>query len=277
MQFNIGFENISGTPELRHGVAFSFEPSQTIPDIAPLRPKVRFFNEYLNLYPELFADMLMWDAKAEKRSADRVPGPIPAELVSQDVFVFFGKRQPLTDLNYETILYDFDRLIPLYRYVESGGTAQPVATPAGQDFQFRPGFSEKKSSTIASRVPRDLNVVLRHNEIQRSLYQILTNKFGRDNVATEQDTGIGTFIDAAVRHPDGTLWIYEIKTGYSPRACIREAIGQLLEYTNWPGGPEATQLIVIGERPLDDEGGRYLQRLRDRYALPISYEQVICE
>jgi hypothetical protein len=28
LQFNIGLEDVSGEPELRHGVAFSFEPSQ---------------------------------------------------------------------------------------------------------------------------------------------------------------------------------------------------------------------------------------------------------
>ncbi len=33
LQFNIGMEQISGTPELRHGVAFSFETSRTLPMI----------------------------------------------------------------------------------------------------------------------------------------------------------------------------------------------------------------------------------------------------
>jgi hypothetical protein len=29
-------------------------------------------------------------------------------------------------------------------------------------------------------------------------------------------------------------WFYEIKTALSARACIREALAQLLEYSYWP-------------------------------------------
>lgn len=47
LQFNIGRENPDGAEEMRHGVAFSFELSQTLPDINILVPKVRLFNEYL--------------------------------------------------------------------------------------------------------------------------------------------------------------------------------------------------------------------------------------
>lgn len=44
----------------------------------------------------------------------------------------------------------------------------------------------------------------------------------------------GTRVDVIVR--DGSnWWYYEIKTSHSPRACMREAVGQLLEYSFWPG------------------------------------------
>ena len=59
LQFNIGTEDVSGW-ELRHGVAFSFETSQTLPSIDVLKPKVRLFNDYLGRYPELYTDMRMW-------------------------------------------------------------------------------------------------------------------------------------------------------------------------------------------------------------------------
>ena len=38
LQFNIGLEAIDGGEYLRHGVAFSLEPSRTLPDIGPLVP-----------------------------------------------------------------------------------------------------------------------------------------------------------------------------------------------------------------------------------------------
>jgi hypothetical protein len=71
-------------------------------------------------------------------------------------------------------------------------------------------------------------------------------------------------------------WFFEIKTPGSPRHCIREAVGQLLEYAYWPGAPEVTRLIVVGAGPLDETGQSYLASLRSRFHLPIDYEQVSC-
>jgi hypothetical protein len=81
LQFNIGLETISQLNQLRHGVAFSFELSQALPDIDVLIPKVRLFNDYLLLYPELYADMRMWHHRQHVRSSDYSPGPILPELV----------------------------------------------------------------------------------------------------------------------------------------------------------------------------------------------------
>src|SRR5258708_8376548 len=57
LQFNVGIE----PGGIRHGVAFSFEPSQSLPDpVRILTPKVRRFNEFLSLYPDQFPDMRLW-------------------------------------------------------------------------------------------------------------------------------------------------------------------------------------------------------------------------
>lgn len=138
LQFNIGVEDISGTAELRHGVAFSFETSRTLPSIDVLVPKVRLFNEFMRLYSELYEDMRMWHYQ-EARSSDYMPGPIPPELVTESVFVFLGRRLPFDRIDYELILDDFDRLLPLYKYVESGGESQPISMPSAARFSFRPG------------------------------------------------------------------------------------------------------------------------------------------
>jgi hypothetical protein len=50
----------------------------------------------------------------------------------------------------------------------------------------------------------------------------------------------GGRIDLVVRTGEGYEF-YEIKTYGSARACIREAIGQLLEYAMWPGAEPARQ------------------------------------
>lgn len=274
LQFNIGLEDVGGQQMLRHGVAFSFDLSQTLPSIDPLISKVQLFNDFLRLYPDLYADMRMWHYKEGEYNGDYQTAPIPPENVRERVFVFLGKRQPTDALDIETILTDFDRLLPLYKFVESEGTPQPIATVEKESFQFRAGCSTKASSAVVSAAQQRLDVNLRHNVLQEALYHQLVHVHGTENVGTENPSGAGNRVDVMVRHPDG-FWFYEIKTAQSPRACIREAIGQLLEYSLWPGSQKAARLIVAGESELDQDGAAYLEILREQFGLPIHYEQIV--
>jgi hypothetical protein len=48
----------------------------------------------------------------------------------------------------------------------------------------------------------------------------------------------------------------------------------VLEYAYWPGAQEAARLIVCGESPLDERGAAYLNALKERFDIPIAYEQI---
>ncbi len=264
LQFNIGKDRSGGTM-LRHGVAFSFETNQTLPTIDVLKLKVPLFNKFLRHYPDKYAHLRMWYFRDDVRSNDYSPGPIPPEQVGEGIFVFMGQRLPIAQLNYELILDDFDELLPLYRYVESAGALEPTSLPAIPEFVFTPGCTVKARKTTAKPAPTELDVTLRHNILEESLHKHLVSRFGARNVGTELPSGAGTSVDVVVRRPDG-YWFYEIKTAHSPRACIREALGQLLEYAFWPGGQEALRLVVVGESPLGCDGMEYLRKLRRRFS-----------
>lgn len=270
LQFNIGADG-DNNDDLRHGVAFSFELSQTLKSIDVLVPKVKFFNDFMELNAGEFSDMRMWHYD-NGRSVDRPPGPIPSGLVTEGVFVFLGNRQPAKRIDYEKILDDFDRLLPLYHYVESSGATAPVPLPK-TGFNFKAGRSKKVTAAKATLPEKELDLDLRHNLLQDTLYQRLASKYSKDNVRTEQPSGVGTLIDIVVKMKD-EYWFYEIKTALTPRACLREAIGQLLEYGFWPGAQEPARFIVVGESPIDDDGQEYLRRLRKRFSLPIEYEAI---
>lgn len=272
LQFNIGYADGDNNDDLRHGVAFSFELNQTLQSIDVLVPKVRFFNDFVKLNAGEFSDMRMWHYD-DQRSADQPPGPISSALVTEGVFVFLGNRQPARKIDYEKILDDFDRLLSLYRYVESGGTTAPLPLPK-TGFDFRPGCSKKVTTAKATLAEKELDLDLRHNLLQEALYRRLASKFGKDNVRTEQPSGVGTQIDVVVRMKN-EYWFYEIKTALTPRACLREAIGQRLEYGYWPGAQEPSRFIVVGESPTDEDGQEYLCRLRKRFSLPIEYEAIV--
>jgi hypothetical protein len=267
LQFNIGYpaEDIT---RFRYGVAFSFERSQTLQSINVLEPKVKLFNDFISSNAEDFADMQLF--YYENGSRIREPaGPISWTFVREPVFVFFGKEQHTREINLHAVLEDLDRLLPLYEYTESNGAtaAQPFDNVG---FVFKPGYSPRAPLTTASRPERELDIHLRHNRLQEKLFSQLTSKHGAENVGGEVASGVGTRIDMVVQ-VNGSFWFYEIKTALTARACLREATGQLLEYSLWPGAREAKRYIVVGEGELDDDGREYLQRLKDRFSLPIEY------
>jgi hypothetical protein len=272
LQFNVGVETVDGATYVRHGVAFSLEPSQTLPSIDVLIPKVRRLNEFFQVHPDHFGDLRMWHYERDIRSADHMPTPIAPELVRLHIFICLGRVQPVDAVDIELILSDFDRLLPLYEFVE-GTAAFPAIADASVNFNFRSGCSIKQRSIVVNRSVLPLDVQLRHNELQEVLYNLLAKYYGEENVGTEQPTKNGARVDVVLRRGH-EYWFYEIKTALSARACIREALAQLLEYAYWPGAQEASRLIVIGEPPLDQEAEMYLERLRSRFVLPIDYQQL---
>jgi hypothetical protein len=85
---------------------------------------------------------------------------------------------------------------------------------------------------------------------------------------------IGSRAVDAVAERDGELWFYEVKTAPSVRGCLREAIGQLLEYSLWPGATRPARLVVVGEAPLDPAAEAYLSVLNEAFPIPLSYRQL---
>jgi hypothetical protein len=275
LQFNIGLESVEGQECLRHGVAFSLELNRNLPKIDLLVPKVARFNEFLRVYADELSDLRMWHHFAGRRSTINPPAVIPPEIVRPGVFIFLGRLQPSAQPDIGLILDDFDRLLPLYRFVEGEGAFPAISELAGA-FHFSPGCSVKPSATNVSVAARQLDVFLRHNELEAALFNYLHMRHGPESVATEQATGIGTRVDVVVRLGD-RYWFYEIKTALSARACIREALAQLLEYSYWPGAQEAERLIIVGEPSLDVEASAFLHRLRKQFAVPVYYQQFVMD
>jgi|AntRauTorcE11897_2_1112592.scaffolds.fasta_scaffold15815_1 hypothetical protein len=273
LQFNIGFGQSNDKTSLRFGIAFSLKTSQSLPNIDILLPKIRLFNEFIRQDSEQYEDMRMWNNKNDL-SNQHVPSPIPPEFVTEGNFIFLGKLKEIDQIDYNEILTVFDRLLPLYLYVESDGESYNFDHQSDNfTFEFRPGHTEKALYTKATPAQKELDVNLNHNLLQKALYKKLSSKFGAENVGTELPSGVGKQVDLIVQN-DGEYWFYEIKTCTSPRICLRQAIGQLLEYAYWPASQEAKRLIVVGKSELDEDGKEYLSRLRQKFSLPIRYEQV---
>jgi uncharacterized protein YbdZ (MbtH family) len=269
LQFNVGLENSAVGEVIRYGLAFSFETSRSLPSIEVLVPKVALFNEYVRENRDLLSGFEMWHHQDGSSYAKRVATPITPDLVREGTFVFVGSYALSNAIEADDVLEVFDQLLPLYRYVESGG----VASQSNDAFDFHPGNSKKKREATGSATERALSITLRHNELQEDLYNQLCDELGADNVGTEISSGTGGRIDIVSRDT-GNFTFYEIKVGRSIRAIIREAIGQLLEYSLWPGASRPAGLVIVGEPPLDEAARTYLRALNDASPIPLSYRQV---
>ena len=107
----------------------------------------------------------------------------------------------------------------------------------------------------------------RHVRLQNRLYSSLRSRYGDGAVRYEQN-----YVDLRVVIPDEIIF-YEIKTDTTAKKCIRNALGQLLEYSSYPAEQRAQKLVVVGDAPATNDDGNYLRYLRKQYSLPIYYAQ----
>jgi hypothetical protein len=142
-------------------------------------------------------------------------------------------------------------------------------------FVFAPGHTPKKTGTVDIATPKKGGKAeLLHNELQTALYKALVKVHGEAGVGTELNTGHGTSIDLVVK-TDKFCWFYEIKVAKSLKACIRQAIPQLLEYAYWRKDNEvADRLYIATKFKLTKDAANFLDLLRTRFKLPLHYEQI---
>lgn len=276
LQFNVGFEEADGIEMFRHGVAFSLQTTRELPDITPLVPKIARFNEYLRLYPEAFTGFVMWHWPSDDERSDNYPVvPMPDELIAKGNFIFIGRQQPADRIDVGLILDDFDRLLPLYEFAEGKETEtfpSPVPESERGKFVWSSGKKPRAARASYEQEAKYVEKDLRQNALQGALFDHLEEIYGESNVKEELHTGNGTKIDIAVREGNRYAY-YEIKTYLSARACIREALGQLLEYSFWPGAKEADRLVIVGEAPCDEEATAYIRKLDKKFSLRVQYRQ----
>lgn len=273
LQFNVGFEPRADGRPFRHGVAFSLEPSLSLTrPLEVLLPKVQRFNDFFQTAPGAFEDMRLWIHSPDGWSPDYEPRRIESREAVEGNFIFLGHRYPAEDFNPDRVLHDFDRLLDLYEYVEAA-----VGTPQYQSHfpggSFTPGHRSKVPQGTLTLAERTLSIEYRHNVMQDEIYELLVDQFGREQVGTEWPWAPGIYVDIAVRQGD-EYWFYELKTAPFARACVRQGLAQLLEYSYWPHAPKVSRMILVGEPAADGETVAYLGRLRE-IGIPIYYQQYV--
>jgi hypothetical protein len=117
MQFNLGFEGVEHE-WLRYGIAFSLERTQTLRDPLTLKPKIQKMNEYLRENQSELEDLRFWYYRNEQRSDILPLQPVTEDLIHPKTFLFWGKMALSRTIQPEEVLFLFDRLLNVYKYVE---------------------------------------------------------------------------------------------------------------------------------------------------------------
>lgn len=147
------------------------------------------------------------------------------------------------------------------------------------NYKFRPTSLVTNEETgnpktkTYNRPPKSIEILYLHKSISDMLLIKLQDLFGKNNVGKEVSAGYGgNKIDMVVQQSDGDIF-YEIKTYGSLKTSIREALGQLFEYSHWMNKNKAKELIIVTQDTGEIEKAReYFFNLRKLYNIPIYYQ-----
>ena len=270
LQFNIGYEDEG----LRYGFAFSLEPSQSLPDPTILFPKILRLNSIIFSSPDLFIDykMLIWEKDVRRMPIHDVR-EIKEDEIKNGNFIFIGKIEE--NPHVDEILKTFDYLLDIYIDVENLehiSLSNIFPTVYNSAFSFKQNNYNLTINKSINTVAKSIDVTVRHTLIQIELMKQLASRYGASNVVAEHYHQ-GNRIDVVV-NDKGNIYFYEIKVADSAKACIRQALGQLFEYSYFPNNSNAKKLIVVGESKLDNDCNLYIKTLIRKFNIPLEYLQV---
>ena len=176
---------------------------------------------------------------------------------------------------------DLDELTKSTRYkLFKDFISEPVIPPTPPDMPVRVVVKVRppKARRVRQRQTQNAQVELAglHDKVQDLLVAQLNRDYSGHVVSDESYIEPhGTRIDVVRQLPDKSLVFYEIKVLPTLKACIREALGQLLEYAHWPSEDLAREWVIVSYHPATPEAAEYIDKLKSVYGLPVSYLQVI--
>ncbi|TYQ00230.1 hypothetical protein C7447_101840 [Tenacibaculum adriaticum] len=116
------------------------------------------------------------------------------------------------------------------------------------------------------------NVNRTHADITNDLHEYLTQseEYKNFEISTEKTRISNNLVDCAAKK--GNVYIlFEVKTANSVLACIRQALGQIIEYAILDVSLKIEQLIIIGPVTPTECDLTYLQNLKSKLKLPLHY------
>lgn len=194
--------------------------------------------------------------------------------VGADMFCLRFKPEDATIFEPPKIIHPDDPLQRKNRYKNLMHFDMPPTLLEDVAFQFSPGGNTDimTGHSWARRNNPGYQIQHLHNKISLALYGHLVEKHGWEKVAREHVINeCNSSADIILQRPDG-LGFFEIKTYNTWKACVREAVGQLLEYNFFPTGKRAIEMVVVSSMLPSEQEQAYMENLRKELRLPLFYQ-----
>lgn len=107
-----------------------------------------------------------------------------------------------------------------------------------------------------------------HNKVQNSIRKLLLASKDYTEVVEEKN-----YVDLTATHKSGEIHFFEVRTN-TARLSIREALGQILEYSDYPDETRASKLVIVSVKALDESDRKYIKNLREKYDIPVGYSAI---
>ena len=169
------------------------------------------------------------------------------------------------DLNYSNKPILTANSIPSHRY---------ILMDKKQDFVFENNDEGtikvlNTNSFIKTTEKGEVLVDPLHKKIQNAVAELIKDQYVLPYVETSLTNADGQRVDIKGIFKETGEWHYfEIKTD-SAKKCIREGLGQILEYTHYPNVNRAEKMFIVGPQKPDEKDMAYMKYIRNTYGIPI--------
>lgn len=124
---------------------------------------------------------------------------------------------------------------------------------------------------IATQTRKVINSYLaqqKHNKIQEALANLLTEKYGKENVLQEEN-----YVDIKLIQPD-CITFFEVKSASYASDCIKLALGQILLYSLNDTDVRPKKLVVVGQYAPTEYDIKYIDFLKKKLKVEFDYLKV---
>ena len=106
-----------------------------------------------------------------------------------------------------------------------------------------------------------------HNVLQEKVYDFLCKRYGPGKVQLEKH-GVDITLNT-----EGEVTLFEIKPFQSTRQCVREALGQLLQYSFQTGARRKrdVKLAIVGPSAPNAEDNEFVRYIKKSMLVPVTY------